>query len=198
MLRIEPSHELDALARETIGAPIEGHREPGPGYLERVYEEALAIELSLKRLPFLRQPGISVRYKGHKVGKGRLDFLIDQQLVVELRRFPSNDIPSCLSFRPSSVLRQPFHSSTMRLLSRLDDEGSRRGAVPALLGHRSWASCPSRSLLRSSPGAIWYVIFRQSPETWSPNQLQRDSNEARNQACCSLIIHSWRAWRLGG
>jgi hypothetical protein len=57
--------------------------------------------------------------------------------VAGLRRFLSNDIPSCLSFRPSSVLRQPFHRSTMRLLSRLDDE-------------------------RKS-GAIWYVIFRQSP-----------------------------------
>jgi len=39
-----------------------------------------------------------------------------------LRRFLSNDIPSCLSFRPSSVLRQPLHSPTMRLLSRLEDE----------------------------------------------------------------------------
>jgi len=64
-------------------------------------------------------------------------------------------------FRPH---RSGRNSSTMRPLSRLDDKRSRRGAVPALLGHRSWASCPSRSLLRSSPGAIWYVIFRQSSE----------------------------------
>jgi hypothetical protein len=35
----------------------------------------------------------------------------------------------------------------MRLLSRLEAKQSRRYAVPAALGHRSWASCPSRSLL---------------------------------------------------
>ena len=53
----------------------------------------------------------------------------------------------------------------MRLLSRLEAKQSRRCAVPALLGRRSWASCPSRSLLhRSSPSAIRYFIFRQSPK----------------------------------
>jgi hypothetical protein len=66
------------------------------------------------------------------------DHLTPKSTPQGLRRFLSNDIPSCLAFRPSSVLRQPFHSSTMRLLSRLDDE-------------------------RKS-GAIWYAIFRQSPQ----------------------------------
>ncbi|MEA3412180.1 MAG: cobalamin-dependent protein [Pseudomonadota bacterium] len=45
-----------------------------------------------------------------------------EDIVHELRRFLENDIPSCLSFRPSSALRQRLHRTTMRLLPRLEDE----------------------------------------------------------------------------
>jgi len=50
-----------------------------------VYEEALAVELGLRKIPFVRQPLIEVRYKGTRVGEGRLDFLVGQRLVVELK-----------------------------------------------------------------------------------------------------------------
>ena len=64
-----------------------------------------------------------------------------------LRRFLSTKLPACLSFHPSSALQRESHSPAMLLLSRLEDERSRRSAVPAMLGLRSWASLPSRSLL---------------------------------------------------
>ena len=65
--------------------PIEVHRHLGPGYLESVYEEALAIELDLRGLPFERQKPIGVGYKGHIVGQGRLDLLVGDCLIVELK-----------------------------------------------------------------------------------------------------------------
>ena len=67
--RTEPRKELDDLAQQVIGAAIEVHRHPGPGYLENVYEEALAIELGFRRIPFERQVPISLDYRGHKVGE---------------------------------------------------------------------------------------------------------------------------------
>ena len=86
---MEPSSDLDALAHQTIGAAIDVHRALGPGYLESVYEEALAIELSLRNIPFARQPEISVRYKQWEVGKSRLDLLVGQSLIVELKAVES-------------------------------------------------------------------------------------------------------------
>jgi len=83
--RVEPDARLNGLTDAVIGAAIEVHRALGPGYLESVYEEALAIELSLRNIAFERQYRFDTQYKGHVVGSGRIDFLVDSRLVVELK-----------------------------------------------------------------------------------------------------------------
>ncbi|MEN8175428.1 MAG: GxxExxY protein [Pseudomonadota bacterium] len=82
---MEPDRKLDQLASRTIGAAIEVHRHLGPGYLEQVYEEALTIELRTREIPHRRQVEFGVNYKGNSVGKNRLDFLIGERLIVELK-----------------------------------------------------------------------------------------------------------------
>lgn len=84
-LGVEPSKEVDELARGVIGAAIEVHKHLGPGYLESVYEDALAVELKLRGIPHVRQHPVSVAYKGASVGEGRLDLLVGQKLIVELK-----------------------------------------------------------------------------------------------------------------
>ena len=81
----EPSRELDVLANRVIGAAIEVHRLIGPGFTEAVYEEALCHELMLRSIPFSRQHAINLTYKGHPIGQGRLDILVDGQLILELK-----------------------------------------------------------------------------------------------------------------
>jgi GxxExxY protein len=81
----EPSEKVDTIAAAVIDACIEVHRILGPGYLESVYEDALAVELKLRGVPFERQKAIDLHYKGNPVGQGRLDFLIAEILVVELK-----------------------------------------------------------------------------------------------------------------
>jgi len=61
------------------------HRALGPGYLENIYEEAMAIELELLGVPFERQHAFSVSYRDHEIGLSRLDFWVDGQVVVELK-----------------------------------------------------------------------------------------------------------------
>jgi len=76
---------LQALAYDVIGATIDVHRVLGPGWLEFSYEEALSVELRLRAIPFLRQHQVLLMYKSHKVGEGRVDLFIRDQLVVELK-----------------------------------------------------------------------------------------------------------------
>jgi GxxExxY protein len=85
LYRKEPSKEVDDLARLVIGAAIEVHRTLGPGYIENVYERALKIELEMQKTLYENQLSINVAYKGHPVGKGRLDFLVAKLLPVEIK-----------------------------------------------------------------------------------------------------------------
>lgn len=85
----EPSKTVDELAHAVIGAAIEVHRTLGPGFLESVYEEALCVELRLRSIPFAHQYPVAVDYKGHSVGEGRLDLLVGNELVVELKTVDS-------------------------------------------------------------------------------------------------------------
>jgi GxxExxY protein len=82
---MEPGRDLDGLARRVIGAAIEVHRVLGPGYLESVYEGALAVELEHLGIECERQATISVLYRGKPVGVARLDLLVAGRLVIELK-----------------------------------------------------------------------------------------------------------------
>ena len=81
----EPTQHLDRLARTVIDSALEVHKVLGPGFAESVYEEALAVELKDRTIPFERQIPLTVKYKGFSVGEGRVDLLVDGALVVELK-----------------------------------------------------------------------------------------------------------------
>lgn len=76
---------VEELAHEVIGAAIEVHRELGPGFPEAVYEQALSHELQFRNISFVQQAMIHVQYKGRMVGEGRVDLLIADSLIVELK-----------------------------------------------------------------------------------------------------------------
>jgi GxxExxY protein len=76
---------VNVVARRLIEAAVEVHRYLGPGYAESVYENALAVELGLRGIPFERQAGFRVDYKRRQVGEGRIDLLVEGVLVVELK-----------------------------------------------------------------------------------------------------------------
>jgi GxxExxY protein len=68
-----------------IAAAIAVHRELGPGFLEPIYEQALAVEFALRGIAFIRQKPIPLFYRDHQIGEHRLDFLIENKIVVELK-----------------------------------------------------------------------------------------------------------------
>jgi GxxExxY protein len=68
-----------------IDAAIEVHRILGPGFLESIYEEALAHEFDLRGVPYKRQTTFEVGYKAIVAGEHRLDFLVEDKVVLELK-----------------------------------------------------------------------------------------------------------------
>jgi len=73
------------ITERVIAAAIAVHRQLGPGFLESVYEEALAVEFALSGVGFIRQKPVALYYKDHQIGEHRLDFLVEDQIVVELK-----------------------------------------------------------------------------------------------------------------
>jgi GxxExxY protein len=47
-----------------VGAAIEVHRELGPGFFEAIYQEAMEVELTVRKIPFAAQKPLTVYYKG--------------------------------------------------------------------------------------------------------------------------------------
>jgi len=74
-----------ALTDRIIAAAIRVHKELGPGFLESMYEEALAIELAAAGISFERQKLLPVFYREHLIGEHRLDFLVEQKVILELK-----------------------------------------------------------------------------------------------------------------
>src|SRR5437016_1016475 len=77
------------ITQPIIAAAIRVHRALGPGFLESVYEEALAVEFALSGIQFVRQKPVPLFYKDHQVGEHRLDFLVEGTIVVELKAIRS-------------------------------------------------------------------------------------------------------------
>jgi len=70
---------------QIIACAMEIHSFLGPGLLEKIYEEALAHELSLRNIRFERQKAITLIYKGKEIGDHRIDFVVEDQVILELK-----------------------------------------------------------------------------------------------------------------
>jgi len=87
----EESRNAGTLLRDSettesiIAAGIVVHRELGPGFLESVYEQALAVEFAIRGIAFVRQKAIPLFYRDYQIGEHRLDFLVEEKIAVELK-----------------------------------------------------------------------------------------------------------------
>ena len=73
------------LTEKIIGAAMEVHKTLRSGFLESVYDEAMAIELDLQKIPFERQKPIDVFYKGKIAKQFFCDFVVEEKVLVELK-----------------------------------------------------------------------------------------------------------------
>ena len=100
--------ELDALSGQVIGCAYTVSNALGCGFLERVYENALAHELRKQGLRVVHQHGIEVHYDGIVVGEYAADLLVEDVLLVELKALKVlNEVhlAQCLNYLKATGLR---------------------------------------------------------------------------------------------
>ncbi len=79
-----PSYK-DHLTYTIIGCAMKVHSKMGPGFQELIYQRCLAIELQRAGLPYAREQNHKVYYDDIEVGERRADFVIDNQVVLEIK-----------------------------------------------------------------------------------------------------------------
>lgn len=79
------------ITEQIIGASFEVFNVLGYGYLEKVYQRAMKVELELRGFRAETETIIEVRYKDHLVGDYRADMLVNECVLVELKVAPSLD-----------------------------------------------------------------------------------------------------------
>lgn len=78
--------ESDPRTYAIIGAAIEVHKQLGCGFLEPVYQEALALEFRLGNIPFRREVRLAIHYKDQRLQTSYcVDFICFESVVVELK-----------------------------------------------------------------------------------------------------------------
>lgn len=99
---------LDCLSERVIGAAFDVSNTLGAGFLEKVYERALLIELGARGIHATTQTSLAVRYKGQPVGEYFVDLLVEDVLVIELKcveRLASEHTAQCINYLKASGKR---------------------------------------------------------------------------------------------
>ena len=75
----------DDLTYQIIGCAMKVHSTLGNGFQELIYQRALSIEMDKQGLSFVRELSIPLTYEGFEIGSRRVDFLIEEKVMVELK-----------------------------------------------------------------------------------------------------------------
>lgn len=78
-------YPLSKLTGDIIGCAMEVHKYLGNGFQEVIYQRALSIELSMQGLNHTREQEIPLQYKNHDIGKRRVDFFIEEKIMLEIK-----------------------------------------------------------------------------------------------------------------
>ncbi len=99
---------LNTLFEEVVGAAYEVSNTLGAGFLEKVYERALAKELSLRGIPVRPQVPYKILYKGHVISEYIADLVVDESLLIEVKcvnTLVNEHLAQTLNYLKASSLR---------------------------------------------------------------------------------------------
>jgi len=78
-------HQFEGLSGRILGAAVEVHKTLGPGFLESIYQRAMEVSLEHRGIKFERQKEVHVYFEGVDLGTQRLDLVIEEQIILELK-----------------------------------------------------------------------------------------------------------------
>ncbi|MEA3295269.1 MAG: GxxExxY protein [Euryarchaeota archaeon] len=93
--------EINVLSNQVIGAAFEISNVLGAGFLEKVYENALNIELNNREIKTQHQAPLKVYHKGELVGDYFADILVENKLIIEIKtvkEFDSIHLAQCINY----------------------------------------------------------------------------------------------------
>ena len=78
-------YKYSDISKEIIGAAYEVHNTLGSGFLEKVYQNALMVELKLRKIVAEAEKPITVHYRGEMVGNYIADIVVEDNIIVEIK-----------------------------------------------------------------------------------------------------------------
>ncbi len=94
----------DPLTERIIACAYKVHSELGPGFNENIYHDALKIALENQRLKYQTEKGFNVLFHGKDVGRLKLDLIIEDKVIVEIKALTGN-IPTVFELQVLSYLK---------------------------------------------------------------------------------------------
>ncbi len=88
---IKKEYKYSDITSKIIGCSMKVHTTLGNGFQEVIYQRCLAIEMEKQSLGFTRELEMSIYYEGREVGTRRVDFLIENKILVELKAITQLD-----------------------------------------------------------------------------------------------------------
>ena len=85
MFSAKPADELNDLSQRIIGVAIDIHKKLGPGFQEKIYEEAFLKEFQKSGIGFEKQKVVRVDYDGVNLGNQRIDLLVEGKVILEIK-----------------------------------------------------------------------------------------------------------------
>lgn len=79
------TEQINELSNRVIGYAIKVHKSLGPGFIEKIYTRALVYELKKNKIKFVTEKPIKINYEGFPLGEHRLDFLIEDTIILEVK-----------------------------------------------------------------------------------------------------------------
>ena len=80
--------DVNELTHKIIGCAMKVHNTLGNGFPEIIYQRALAIEMTSSGLSFQQEKDMPIFYEGQHIGSRRVDFFVENWVMVELKAFP--------------------------------------------------------------------------------------------------------------